>query len=58
MYQTRLNGFEEVCYTFCKSDLLTYCTGGLAGSQYLEGGCWERGGTFFEQGEVGIAVFT
>ena len=28
--------------------------GGLTGSQFLEGGCWERGGDFFQ----GVAVFT
>ena len=28
----------------------------MAGSQFLEGGCWKRGGDFFEQGEGGIAV--
>ena len=28
------------------------------GSQFLEEGCWKRGGEFFEQGEGGITVFT
>ena len=32
--------------------------GGLTGSEFLEGGCWKRGGDFFEQGEGGIAVVT
>ena len=33
---------------------------GLTGSQFLEGGYWERGGDFFEQGGGGgrVAVFT
>ena len=30
--------------------------GGLTGSQFLKGGCWKRGGDFFEQEEGGIAV--
>ena len=25
----------------------------MTGSQFLEGGCWKRGGDFFEQGEGG-----
>ena len=28
---------------------------GLTGSQFLEGGCWDRGGDF---SEGGVAVFT
>ena len=28
----------------------------MAGSQFLDGGCWKRGGDFFEQWEGGIAV--
>ena len=32
--------------------------GGLTGFQFLEGGCWKRGGDFFEQREGGITVFT
>ena len=26
--------------------------GGLTGPQFLQGGCWERGGDFFQRGEV------
>ena len=33
-----------------------FCCGGRTGSQFLEGGCWKRGGDFFEQGEGWIAV--
>ena len=31
--------------------------GGLTGSQYLDGGCWKRGGDFFQQGG-GVVDFT
>ena len=31
---------------------------GLAGPEFLEGGCWERGGDFFQGGGGGVAVFT
>ena len=32
---------------------------GLTGSQFLEGGCWERGGVFFLRGRGGGgAIFT
>ena len=44
-----------------KSDLLThliFIKGSVAGSQFLEGGCWKRGSKFFEQVEGGIAVVT
>ena len=26
--------------------------GGLTGPQFLQGGCWERGGDFFQRGEM------
>ena len=36
--------------------LLNFQKGDLTGTQFLEGGCWKRGGDFFEQGEGGITV--
>ena len=30
--------------------------GGLTGSQFLEGGCWERRGDFFHGGEGGFQI--
>ena len=30
----------------------------MTGSQFLERGCWKRGGNFFELGEGGIAIFS
>ena len=41
---------SKVSYQFFKK-------GGLTGSQFLEGGCWKRGGGFFEQVDEEIAVF-
>ena len=32
--------------------------GGLTWSQFLEGGCWKRGGDFSKQREGGIEVVT
>ena len=31
--------------------------GGLTGSQFLEGGCWKRGGNFFQQGGRGCSFY-
>ena len=74
MYQKRLNGFKEVCETFFLKviylhsvhplspgglDLLPkFQKGGLTGSQFLERGCWKRGGDIFKPGEGGIVVVT
>ena len=30
---------------------------GLTGSQFLEGGCWKRGGNFFQQGGRGCSFY-
>ena len=50
-------GFSVQCE---KKSWMSYCTpppllygrggGGLTGPQFLEGGCWERGGDFFQGG--------
>ena len=74
MYQKRLNDFEVVRLRFflkvvylhsmqtLSPEVLSlppnFQKGGLAGSQFLKGGCWKRGGDLFEQGEGGIAVVT
>ena len=35
-----------------------FCWGVGSPTKVFEGGCWKRGGDFFEQREAGIAVFT